>query len=134
MLTQLYPFLDPIHINADLVRRLRMLADDVARLQQTRSVSAALLQSAPLIDEWLIAQTPAGLQLIGDISGHPRFGDRMAVTSPLWFADPDGRWVRTLSRFYRIGVPADPDTMRQALSRMAGSFATEDDENSEGTA
>jgi hypothetical protein len=134
MLTQLYPFLDPIHINADLVRRLRMLADDATRLQQTRSVSPALLQSAPLIHEWLIAQTPAGLQLIGDISGHPRLGDRMAVTSPLWFADPDGRWVRTLSRFYRIGAPADPDTMRQVLTTMAETYATEDDDNSEGTA
>lgn len=133
MLTQLYPFLDPIHINADLVRRLRVLADDAARLQQARSVSAALLRSAPLIDEWLIAMTPGGLQLIGDITGHPHLGDRMAVTSPLWFADPEGRWVRTLSRFYRVGAPADPDIMRQALSMMAGSFATEDD-GSEGTA
>ncbi|MGX9390233.1 DUF6634 family protein [Nitrobacteraceae bacterium UC4446_H13] len=102
MLTQLYPFLDPI-------------------------------QSAPLIDEWIIAQTPAGLQLIGNITGRPHLRGRMAMTSPLWFADPAGRWVRTLSRFYRLGTSADPNTMRQVLSKMAGSNAPGDDDGSEGT-
>ncbi len=133
MLTELYPFLDPINIDADLARRLRTLADDAASLQQTRSVSPALLQSAPRIDEWIIARTPAGLQLIGDITGHPRLRDRMAMTSPLWFADPAARWVRTLSRFYRLGTPADPDIMRQVLATVAASYATENEDGSEGT-
>lgn len=132
MLTELYPFLHPDHINADLARRLRLLADDATWLQQTRSVSPALLQSAPLIDEWIIAQTPAGLQLIGDVTGHPRLRGRMAMTSPLWFADPGGRWVRTLSRFYRLGTPADPNTMRQVLATVAGSDAPGNDDGSEG--
>lgn len=132
MLTELYPFLHPDRINADLARRLRLLADDAAWLQETRSVSPALLQSAPLIDEWIIAQTPAGLQLIGDVTGHPRLRGRMAMTSPLWFADPGGRWVRTLSRFYRLGTPADPNIMRQVLAAVARSDAPGDDDGSEG--
>jgi hypothetical protein len=44
MLTKLYPFLDPACITPDLVRRLRHLADDAARLQYGRPVSPALLR------------------------------------------------------------------------------------------
>ncbi len=131
MLTQMFPFLDPTHITPDLVRRLRALADDAARLQHMRPVSPVLLQDAPLMEDWVIAQTPLGLQLMGHVTGHPRLGDRMTVTSPLWFADPDGNWVRTLSRFYRLGPPGNPDDLRDILTRAAGSDAGEDDGSSE---
>ena len=80
-------------------------------------LSPILLQTAPLLDDWVPAMTPVGLQLIGQASGHPLHGDRMVMTSPLWFADPDGGWVRTLSRFYRLGPPADPDEIRRILTR-----------------
>jgi hypothetical protein len=102
MLTQLYPFLDPSHIPAGLIDRLRALADDAAHLQRTRSVSPSLLLTAPLLEYWVPVQRPEGIRLVGQVE------DRMIITSRLWFADPDGTWIRTLSRFYRLGPPVNP--------------------------
>jgi hypothetical protein len=108
MLTDLYPFLDPVHITPDLVRRLRALADDAARLQYGRAVQPAPLRTAPLLKYWVPVRRPEGLRLIGQATGHPRLKRRMIMTSPLWFADPEGNWARTLSRYYRLGPPANP--------------------------
>ncbi len=118
MLTHLFPFLDPAHIAPDLARRLRALADDCGRLELERTVSPILLQKAPLLEDWVPAVTPGGVQLIGHVSGHPVHGDRVVMTTPLWFADPDGSWVRTLSRFYRLGPPANADEIRRILTRV----------------
>ena len=71
MLMQQFPFLDPIHATPDLVARLRALADDAARLQQTRSISPARLQTAPLLKYWVPLRRSEGLRLIGQVSGHP---------------------------------------------------------------
>jgi hypothetical protein len=123
MLTRLFPFLDPAHITPDLGRRLRALADDCDRLELGRPVSSLLLQKAPLLEDWAPAVTPQGVQLIGHVTGHPQLGDRAIATSPVWFADPNGAWARTLSRFYRLGPPLDPDDIRRVLVRMATSNA-----------
>jgi hypothetical protein len=127
MLTRLFPFLDPAHVTPDLGRRLRALADDCDRLERGRPVSPALLQKAPLLEDWVPAITPQGVQLIGHVTGHPLLGDCAAVTTPLWFADPNGAWVRSLSRFYRLGPSLDRDDIRSVLTRMATSGATSDD-------
>jgi hypothetical protein len=115
MLTRLFPFLDPIHITPDLGRRLRALADDCDRLEHGRPV---LLQKAPLITDWMPTLTPQGVQLIGHVTGHPLLGDCAVATTPLWLADPDGEWARSLSRFYRLGPPLDRDDIRSVLTRM----------------
>ena len=127
MLTRLFPFLDPAHITPDLGRRLRALADDCDRLELGRPVSSLLLQKAPLLEDWAPAVTPQGVQLIGHVTGHPLLGDRPIATSPVWFADPNGAWARTLSRFYRLGPPLDPDDIRRVVTRMAASSAGGDD-------
>src|ERR1700730_15018186 len=119
MLTQLFPFLDPIHLTPDLARRLRALARDCDRLSLGRAVSPILLQSAPLLEDWVPAVTPEGLQVIGHARSHPIHGDRMVMTTQLWFADPDGSWIRTLSRFYRLGPPADPENILRILTSVA---------------
>ncbi|MEH2562181.1 DUF6634 family protein [Bradyrhizobium sp. AZCC 2289] len=121
MLTRLFPFLDPTHATPDLGRRLRALADDCDRLERGRPVSPVVLQKAPLLTDWLPALTPQGVQLIGRVTGHPRLGDCAAVTTPLWFADPDGGWARSLSRFYRLGPPLDREDLRRVLTQMATS-------------
>lgn len=123
MLTRLFPFLDPAHVTPDLSRRLRALADDCDRLERGRPVSPFVLQKAPLLEGWAPAITPQGVQLIGHVTGHPLFGDCAAVTTPLWFADPDGGWARSLSRFYRLGPPLDREDLRHALGKMATSSA-----------
>ena len=134
MLTKMFPFLDPAHITPGLTRRLRALADDCARLGLEYPVSPTLLQSAPLLEEWTPAMTPRGLVLVGLVSGHPIHGDRSVISSPVWFADPDGSWVRTLSRFYRLGLPACPGDVRRARISVAGSRAGSRDNASEGEA
>ena len=82
MLTQLFPFLDPAHITPDLARRLHALADDCDRLERGCAVSPILLRVAPLLEDWLPAMTPEGVQLIGYASGHPVHGDRRVMTTP----------------------------------------------------
>jgi hypothetical protein len=121
MLTRLFPFLDPTHVTPDLGRRLRALADDCDRLERGRPVPPVLLQKAPLLTDWVPALTPQGVQLIGHVTGHPLLGDCAAATTPLWLADPDGAWARSLSRFYRLGPPLDRDDIRSVLTRMTAS-------------
>jgi hypothetical protein len=126
MLTHLFPFLDPAQITSCLARRLRALSDDCGRLEFERHVSPILLQKAPLLENWVPAITPDGVKLIGHASGHPVHGDRIVMTTALWFADPDGNWVRTLSRFYRLGPPANSDEIRRILTRV---MTTGDDDD-----
>jgi hypothetical protein len=132
MLTRLFPFLDPTHVTPDLGRRLRALADDCDRLERGRPVSPLVLQKAPLLEDWEPAITPQGVQLVGHVTGHPLLGDCAAFTTPLWFADPDGGWARSLSRFYRLGPPLDREDLRRVLGRMvtsngAGGDGSEDE-------
>jgi hypothetical protein len=66
----------------------------------------AKLASAPLLVDWRCVLTPVGLRLAGFVAGHPLLGNRAAMTSQVWVASADGRWIRTLSRYYRLGIPA----------------------------
>jgi hypothetical protein len=75
--------------------------------------------------------TPAGPRLIGQVTGHPRLGDRPVMTSPLWAADPASQWVRTTSRFYRLGEPADAE-VRSVLRSVFGAFSDDDGNTTEG--
>lgn len=129
MLTQYYRFLDPSYINAELIQRLRTLADDAERLQQTQS--APPLQTAPLLKFWMPVRRPEGLRLVGQVSGHPQIKGRMIMTSPLWFADPHGRWVRTLSRYYRLGPPANPTEAGLMTALKMDPGDTQDSDNLE---
>ena len=131
MLTKKFPFLDPSHITPGLTRRLRALADDCDRLGLEYPVSPTLLQSAPLLEEWTPAMTPRGVVLVGLASGHPIHGNRSVISSPVWFADPDGNWVRTLSCFYRLGLPAGPGGVRRTRTSVARSHAGTHDNASE---
>ena len=105
MLTRLFPFLDPDHITDELLWRLRSLADDCSSLERNPVLSPTLLQAAPLLDDYRPVLTPQGVRLIGQVSDHPLLGSSLAMTSQVWLADPKGQWVRTLSRFYRLGRP-----------------------------
>jgi hypothetical protein len=126
MLTRLFRFLDPVHISSDLAARLHALAEDCQRLKFDPRVPQRILQAAPLLDNWAPVLTVEGLHLIGRAGGHPVHGDRMVMTTPLWWADPNGSWVRTPSRFYRLGSPADPEDIRRTR-RLAGIHSPEDE-------
>lgn len=109
MLTQYFPFLDPRHATPAITARLQSLAEDAARFESDAAFVPELLHSAPIIDNYVPVVHPLGLLLAGDVEGHPQFWSRSIRTSQVWFADPHGRWVRTLSRFYRLGRPGPRD-------------------------
>lgn len=105
MLTDKFRFLAPHNIEAGLADRLRSLAHDLERIRNGSAPTAADLAQAPLIDHWRTRVTPFGLRLSGIVFGHSRLRGNAALISQLWAADSDDRWVRTMSRFYRLGKP-----------------------------
>jgi len=61
------------------------------------------LATAPLLDRWRLQVTFLGeLVLEGAVTGHPTLDDTFITTSPLIALDPDSRWARTVSRWYRL--------------------------------
>jgi hypothetical protein len=60
------------------------------------------LINAPILQGSVL--TAEGVKLSGYVTGHPVHGNRLVMTTPLWWADPAGKWVRTVSRFYRLGA------------------------------
>lgn len=102
MLTDIFPFLAQRNIEPGLADRLRSLAVDMERIRNGSSPTAEELERAPTLDRWRAMVTPVGVRLTGRVRGHPRLGDTTALISPL-YADDEDRWVRTLSRFYRLG-------------------------------
>ena len=98
--------LAPDAITPDLTARLRALARDLDRIAAGEAPTAADLATAPLLVDWRFLLSWAGVGLAGFVAGHPLRGSRHIATSPLWVLDPDLRWARTLSRFYRLGVSA----------------------------
>jgi hypothetical protein len=109
MLTKQFPFLDPDRISVDFAEQLRMLVQDCADLARDPSFALERLRTAPQLDLYVPLITPIGIHLVGRLSDHPRPDAGPIVTSQLWFADPEGSWVRTLTQLYRLGRPADPD-------------------------
>jgi hypothetical protein len=87
----------------DLADQARSLADAFDRLIADGRQTLADLADAPSLDCWspTTRQTPA---LFGLASGHPRIGNnRATLTSKVFAIDPDRRWARTRSRWYRLG-------------------------------
>jgi hypothetical protein len=109
MLTTDFPFLLPRHVEAAMPAKLRDLAADLERIRSSEGPTEAELAKAPLIVGWHCALTPVGLRLIGFVAGHPLLGNTVAMTSQIWAADAKGTWIRTLSRFYKLGVPFRQD-------------------------
>ena len=112
MLTDDFRFLLPDHIEPDLAEKLRTLADDLEQIRVGGAPVAADLSKAPLMTEWRPVISPLGLRLMGFVAGHPRLGNTRVMTSQVWAAGPVGAWIRTLSRFYRLGLPLHYDAPR----------------------
>jgi hypothetical protein len=117
MLVRAFRFLDPARISSDLPDRLHALADDCERLHRSSAVPATVLSDAPLLQDWAPVPTSDGVRLAGYVTGHPIHGNCPVVTTPLWWADPSGGWVRSLSRFYRLGACAGDGIVRTAEDR-----------------
>lgn len=67
-----------------------------------------LAADPPILERWVLASRPARC-LAGLSFGHPVLqGEaRAIVTSDLCLLAEDHSWARTLSRWYRLGHPAD---------------------------
>jgi hypothetical protein len=131
MLTQLFPLRDTTYAAPGEARRLSAPAEDCDRLAHRRSIAPTPLRSAPLLEDRVPAITPAGVRLIEYASGHPVHSHHMAMTTALWWADPDGAWVRPLPRFYRFGEPAHPDDASRLVPLIATCSGAVNDDSSE---
>jgi hypothetical protein len=85
---------------------LEGLVADLRRIVAGDAPTADELAYAPLLLDYALTFRPAPC-LRGDVVGHPEFGNRNVFTSQLWAYSPRNNWCRTLSRFYRLGMPRD---------------------------
>lgn len=87
--------------------RLRALVDDMEAIRSGMSPER-LAGDAPILDHWMLTHRPEAC-LAGRSTGHPKLqgAARPIVTSDLWLMSKDRLWARTLSRWYRLGRPAD---------------------------
>ena len=87
--------------------RLIALADDMREIR-SGVPPERLAVDPPILERWMLANRPARC-LAGLSFGHPLLpGEaRPIVTSDLCLISDDHGWARTLSRWYRLGRPAD---------------------------
>lgn len=88
------------------IDRLHRLVADLRRLQDGYVPTDADLAGTPILEAWAWVEDRGHLCVMGIVAGHPIIptGHR-CVTSAVMAAADDDRWVRTVSRFYRLGRP-----------------------------
>ncbi|GLQ80541.1 hypothetical protein GCM10007881_40600 [Mesorhizobium huakuii] len=88
--------------------RLLALTADMERVRRGVPPEAMAGDAAPILDRWILAQRAVPC-LAGLSTGHPRLvgQDRLIATTDLWLLSEDRTWARTLSRWYRLGRPAE---------------------------
>lgn len=91
---------------ASTIAILRALADDLERLAMFQP--RAELDGVPTLHNWSPTHRHVNA-LNGFVEGHPILGHRFATTSEIYAIDLERRWVRTLSRFYRLGDALAPN-------------------------
>lgn len=97
--------------DADFVHemeRLAALVADVERIHRGVPPEAMAGEDAPILDRWILAGRMVPC-LAGLSTGHPLLPgtSRPIGTSDLWLLSKDYGWARTLSRWYRLGRPAE---------------------------
>lgn len=87
---------------------------DIEKLLQeaVTKPSDEVLASAPFLDGWWIVQAGHFLRARGQVERHPSIDDPYVTTSPVMgFSVAEG-WMRTRSRYYRLGSPIDLNKLR----------------------
>lgn len=90
------------------IEKLEALAHDLRRMLRGNGPSSGELDAAPLISSWLAVdrEVPA---LIGKVGNHPILhGPRTVQTSEVVVWDVHKGWVRTSSRYYKLGEVFGP--------------------------
>lgn len=96
--------------SADFAREMERLTALVADMESIRrGVPPQVMagDGAPVLDRWVVAMRTVPC-LAGLSTGHPELAgeNRLIGTSDLWLLSKDHTWARTLSRWYRLGRPA----------------------------
>ncbi|KAB2774837.1 DUF6634 family protein [Brucella anthropi] len=88
------------------IETLKALVRDLERLLNGEDPHQSELADAPLIDNWDFDRRDTTC-LVGTFIAHPRLGRIVpnGITSELWYIDPERKYARTFSRFYRLGKP-----------------------------
>lgn len=77
---------------------------EVARIRDGFLPGPAELADAPILSHWSVEPLPGGMIcLIGEVAGHPKLADGWCTTSVVLAADLADGWIRTVSRYYRLG-------------------------------
>lgn len=98
------------------IENLETLAHDIRRMLRGEGPSAGEIDAAPMICNWLAAdrEVPA---LVGKVGDHPVLrGQRSVQTSELVIWGVGKGWVRTSSRFYRLGEAFGSNTSRTSAT------------------
>ncbi len=92
-------------------RRLELARADLERIRTGWRPSPDDLRTAPILDQWILHRLDSPLAWFeGIVSGHPAIADgHHATTSAAVALDLSLTWVRTVSRFYRLGRRLGPD-------------------------
>ena len=89
-----------------LPQRLLVAREALQRIKRGESPTAEELAAAPRLDFWCVVVDAPFPILQGVVTGHPRLADgAMIGTSPLLWLAEDKSAARTVSRYYRLGVP-----------------------------
>lgn len=85
---------------AILADRLEAIAADLRQLNDPQGT----LPEPPIeISNWSLSATPV-LTITGFAQDHPKLGSKVIDTSQVYYINIEDRLVRTLSRWYRLGV------------------------------
>ncbi|MEN3145232.1 DUF6634 family protein [Ochrobactrum sp. WV_118_8] len=74
--------------------------------------SDEVLANAPFLNLWWIIQAGQFLRARGQVEGHPSIDEPYVTTSPVMGFNVDEGWMRTRSRYYRLGSPIDLEKLR----------------------
>jgi hypothetical protein len=90
------------------MERLAALVADMERIHRGVPPEVMAGDDAPILDRWILAMRTVPC-LAGLSTGHPELvgENRLIGTSDLWLLSKDHTWARTLSRWYRLGRPAE---------------------------
>lgn len=102
-------FDDPIKRQHTLksIENLRRVAEDLRNILEGSQPTRAELLAAPILRDYGFIAQPVPVAL-GHCIGHPVLRDGHITTSQVYMVDPELRWIRTLSRFYRLEAPLLP--------------------------
>jgi hypothetical protein len=89
--------------NTRLAATLRVLADDLDRINAGTGPTEADLVWAPVLFNWEPKLTPTSDPAIrGAVRGHPAIPDGEFIRAEILAVDPDLSWIRTWTGFFRL--------------------------------